>query len=177
MKFLLECLVDLDEQFRELGSQLWVFSGKPSTVFRKLHEKIRINKICFEKDCEPIYKSRDQDVENTARQLGISIVEKVSHTLYNPLEIIKSNGGFAPLTYEMFQHTINVLGFPPRPKSNADFSQVKFGEISKAFFEELSVLEKVILIENTTIENIFQYYFRNRFRLLNIFQFTVRIQI
>jgi len=35
-------------------------------------------------------------------ELNIKCIEKVSHTLWDPLEIIKANGGTPPLTYDMF---------------------------------------------------------------------------
>ena len=34
--------------------------------------------------------------------LEIEWIEKVSHTLWDPLEIIKANRGTPPLTYDMF---------------------------------------------------------------------------
>lgn len=93
---MLESLRDLDEQLKEfIGSfGLWIFRGKPEVIFRKLHEKLGINKICFEKDCEPIWKERDEKVKNLCSELKISVVEKVSHTLYDPNLIISANGGF-----------------------------------------------------------------------------------
>jgi cryptochrome len=144
MKFLLECLKDLDEQLKNLvGSGLWLLSGNPSEIIQKLHENLGINKLCFEQDCEPIWKERDESVEKTCRKLGISVVEKVSHTLYDPTDVINANGGFAPLTYEMMLHTINVLGFPQRPEIDANFDGVRFGKIPENLYDELGVLRKV----------------------------------
>lgn len=34
--------------------------------------------------------------------MGIECVEHISHTLWNPHEVIKTNGGVPPLTYQMF---------------------------------------------------------------------------
>jgi cryptochrome len=41
-------------------------------------------------------------VKETFKRLGIKWTEEVSHTLWNPHEIIETNGGIPPLTYEMF---------------------------------------------------------------------------
>jgi cryptochrome len=140
MKFLLESLSDIDEQFKALGgSGLWIFRGKPSDIFRKLHKKLGINKLCFEQDCEPIWRERDDDVKKTCHELGISVEEKVSHTLWDPIDIINANGGFAPLTYEMFLHTINVLGLPQRPEKDVDLSKIDFGEIPVEIYGELGM--------------------------------------
>ena len=34
--------------------------------------------------------------------LDIAIYEHVAHTLWDPMDIIRANGGTPPLTYEMF---------------------------------------------------------------------------
>ena len=103
MKFLLESLADLNEQFKQLGGPgLLLFRGDPVTIFRKLWQELCINKICYEQDCEPIWNERDEGVEMLCRELGIQVVEKISHTLWNPKEVIKTNGGkFAIFLYYM----------------------------------------------------------------------------
>ncbi len=94
MKFLLEALADLDEQFKQLGGNgLLIFRGNPVEIFRKLWEELKITKICFEYDCEPIWNKRDDNVKILCNELGIEVFEKVSHTLWNPLDIISTNGG------------------------------------------------------------------------------------
>ena len=35
-------------------------------------------------------------------ELDIDVDEQVAHTLWDPMDIIASNGGTPPLTYEMF---------------------------------------------------------------------------
>lgn len=35
-------------------------------------------------------------------ELDIEVYEHVAHTLWDPMDIIASNGGTPPLTYEMF---------------------------------------------------------------------------
>lgn len=102
MKFLLESLADLDYQLRSVGGQLYVFQGAVTFVFRRLWEELGISSICFEQDCEPIWKDRDNAVETLCRELGIAYHEEISHTLWNPREVIETNGGIPPLTYQMF---------------------------------------------------------------------------
>lgn len=146
MRFLIECLADLDEQFKLFGGPgLLIFRGKPEKIFRRLHEELGINKICYEQDCEPIWNKRDEAVEQMCRELGIQTVEKISHTLWNPKDIIEVNGGFAPLTYQMMLHTVNVLGLPQRPVNDlVDFSAVNFGRILESIAAELGLMNAVI---------------------------------
>lgn len=98
----MESLQDLDSQFKEKGGRLHLLQGDPTEIFRKLHEKLGINKICYEQDCEPIWANRDKKVEMVCNELHIERHEKISHTLWDPREIIKTNAGYPPLTYQMF---------------------------------------------------------------------------
>ena len=120
--FLLESLSDLDGSLRSYGAKLHIFKGCPLAVFNYLHNEFNLNKICCQTDCEPIYQARDNAVKSKLWFLtvfegciyysvsflefcadsNIDFCEQDSHTLWNPVEIIKSNGGTPPLTYEMF---------------------------------------------------------------------------
>ena len=102
MNFLLESLYDLDQQFRQFGGQLYIYRGDPTEIFEQLWQNYNISGIFMEKDCEPIWKSRDIAVENFCNRTGVRFVEKVSHTLWNPNEVINANGGIPPTTYQMF---------------------------------------------------------------------------
>lgn len=94
MKFLLESLADLDDQFKKLGGHgLLLMRGNPVEIFRKMWKEFGITKICFEHDCEPIWNERDDNVKMMCQELGIQVVEKVSHTLWNPMDVIRTNGG------------------------------------------------------------------------------------
>lgn len=144
MRYLIESLADLDNQFKRLGGPgLFIFCGQPATIFRRMKEKLGINRICYEQDCEPIWQKRDFGVQITCRELGVQTIEKVSHTLWDPRDIIRVNGGYAPLTYQMMLHTTNVLGLPPRPVEDVDFENVDFGKIDETFGTELGLLKSV----------------------------------
>lgn len=147
MRFLLESLADLDEQFKQHGGPgLFLFRGKPSQIFRSLKAQLGINKICFEQDCEPIWHKRDREVKTMCNELNIETVEKVSHTLWDPMDIINVNGGYAPLTYEMMLHTVDVVGLPMRPANDGvDFSGVRFGRIAENISSDLKLITEVSL--------------------------------
>lgn len=174
MRYLIESLADLDSQFKRLGGPgLFIFCGQPANIFRRMKEELGINRICYEQDCEPIWQKRDLEVEITCRELGVQTIEKVSHTLWDPKDIIRVNGGYAPLTYQMMLHTISVLGLPPRPVKDVDFEDVAFGRVSEALGTELGLLKSVskyLLPEN--------YYHQsipfNRFQRQNTFRFILR---
>ncbi|XP_042235511.1 cryptochrome-1-like isoform X2 [Homarus americanus] len=143
LNFLTETLNSLDEQLREVGSQLFVFKGNPTEIFRILHKEAGITRITCEQDCEAIWNKRDGDVRNLCQELGMDFVERISHTLWDPFKIIENNGGQPPLTYEMFLQVAQTLGLPPRPCPDPDWSNVLFGEISDELAAKLKLCPHV----------------------------------
>lgn len=125
MRYLLDCLRDLDEQFKQLGGRLYIFRGDYKNILRELINAWSITHLSFEQDPEPIWKERDDDVKNLCLEMKVNVIEKISHTLWDPLEVIATNGGQPPLNYEMFCHTVEVIGPPTRPILKPDF--LKFG--------------------------------------------------
>ncbi|CAI9114035.1 OLC1v1014654C1 [Oldenlandia corymbosa var. corymbosa] len=109
IRFLLESLVDLDASFKKLGSRLIVLKGEPFQVLMHYLKEWDISKLCFEFDTDPYYLALDDKVKSYASTAGIEVFSPVSHTLFNPAEIIQKNGGRPPLTYQSF---IKVAGQP-----------------------------------------------------------------
>ncbi|KAL8561485.1 hypothetical protein ACOMHN_011167 [Nucella lapillus] len=131
MQFLLECLRDLDESFRKVGTRLFVLHGMPEKVFPKLFQEWGVNRVTFEQDPEPVWQERDSKVKAICKVSQVEWIEKVSHTLWEPTLIIDANGGSPPLTYEMFCQVTRIVGQPPQPCPDPDFSSVSLPEGSK----------------------------------------------
>ncbi|XP_071444604.1 cryptochrome-1 [Hetaerina americana] len=152
MNFLLESLKDLNDQLKSHGGKLYLLRGKPSKIVKRLHEEIGLKKICFEQDCEPIWKDRDDSVKIMCAELGITVVEKVSHTLWDPKEIIGTNGGTPPLTYQLFIETVPIIGTPPRPVRDADWSNVTFGTLANSLLVEFEAFNSFPTPESFGLE-------------------------
>ncbi|XP_006647054.2 (6-4)DNA photolyase isoform X2 [Oryza brachyantha] len=118
VRFLLESLSDLDARLCRLGSRLLLLRAPSdgdgdvaATVCAALKDW-NIGKLCFESDTEPYALARDKKVMDFAAASGIDVFSPVSHTLFDPAEIIEKNGGRPPLTYQAF---VAVAGQPPEP--------------------------------------------------------------
>ncbi|KAF3791892.1 6-4-DNA photolyase [Nymphaea thermarum] len=109
IQFMLESLDDLDCSLKKLGSRLLLFKGDAADVIIKLLKRWNIGKLCFEFDTEPYGLNRDRKVKDFASSAGIEVLSPVSHTLFNPEEIIQKNGGKPPLTYQSF---LKLAGSP-----------------------------------------------------------------
>lgn len=101
----MDSLKDIHDQLQNLSlslGRLYILQGNPVEIFRRLHEICGIKKLCFEQDCEPIWNRRDNSVKKLCHDLGITCIERISHTLWDPKKVIDTNGGIPPLTYQMF---------------------------------------------------------------------------
>ncbi|XP_014755728.1 (6-4)DNA photolyase isoform X2 [Brachypodium distachyon] len=122
VRFLLESLSDLDAGLRRLGSRLLLLRARddvPDALCAALRDW-NIGKLCFEADTEPYALARDKRVTDFAAALGIEVFTPVSHTLFDPAEIIEKNGGRPPLTYQSF---LAIAGEPPKPVM-AEYSEL-----------------------------------------------------
>ncbi|XP_054622279.1 cryptochrome-1-like isoform X1 [Dunckerocampus dactyliophorus] len=111
-RFLLQCLEDLDANLRKLNSRLFVIRGQPANVFPRLFKEWKISRLTFEYDSEPFGKERDAAIKKLAMEVGVEVIVKISHTLYDLDKIIELNGGQPPLTYKRFQTLISRLDPP-----------------------------------------------------------------
>ncbi|XP_024026150.1 (6-4)DNA photolyase [Morus notabilis] len=102
IRFLLESLVDLDSNLKELGSRLLVLKGEPGEILIRCLKQWDVKRLCFEYDSEPYYQAMDVKVKEYAAANGIEVFSPVSHTLFDPADIIQKNGGKPPLSYQSF---------------------------------------------------------------------------
>lgn len=114
-RFLLGALKDLDCSLRKLNSRLFVVRGKPEEVLPKLFQKWNVTKLTYEYETESYALSRDTKVTALAKEHGVQVLYKISHTLYNIDSIITENNGKTPLTYNSFQDIVKRLGVPKKP--------------------------------------------------------------
>ncbi|KAA0189612.1 hypothetical protein HAZT_HAZT006436 [Hyalella azteca] len=114
-RFLLQCLEDVDNSLRNLNSRLFVVRGQPANVLPQLFKEWNTTVLSFEEDPEPFGRARDASIIGIAREMGIEVVVRTSHTLYKLDEIIEKKGGKPPLTYKTFQNILAMMDPPPAP--------------------------------------------------------------
>ncbi|XP_037074076.1 cryptochrome-1-like [Pollicipes pollicipes] len=115
LKFLLESLEDLDDQLAAYGGRLVTARGDPVDVLNMFRADYGMTHLSFEQDCEPVWRSRDDRVRAWCQQHGVDVIERISHTLWDPAEVIAANDGQPPLTFAMFHQVAMSIGLPPPP--------------------------------------------------------------
>ncbi|KAJ8266638.1 hypothetical protein GJAV_G00132890 [Gymnothorax javanicus] len=114
-RFLAGTLKDLDSSLKRLNSRLFVVRGKPADVFPGLFQKWKVTRLTFESDTERYGLHRDKEVLKLAKDHNVEVIQKVSHTLYDPERIMAENSGKAPLTFNRLQTIVHALGAPEKP--------------------------------------------------------------
>ncbi|CAL5373545.1 unnamed protein product [Camellia sinensis] len=143
IRFLLESLVDLDSSLQKLGSRLLVFKGEPSEVLFRCLKEWDIKKLCFEYDTEPYYQALDIKVKNYASAAGIEVFSPVSHTLFNPSDIIQKNGGRPPLTYQSFVKLAGQPSWASSPLSTNISGLTPVGNVGNCEISKVPTLQEL----------------------------------
>ena len=119
-EFLLQSLRDLDRSLAQCGSRLFVLRGKPMEILPSLFKEWEITRMSFEADSEPSCKTRDDVISGIAKEAGIEVISRVSHTLYDTEALLRSTGGKAPMLVDEFKQLVLQQGRPEMPVPKVD---------------------------------------------------------
>ncbi|XVF74688.1 hypothetical protein PTKIN_Ptkin13bG0131800 [Pterospermum kingtungense] len=143
IRFLLESLADLDLSLKKLGSRLLVLKGEPGEVLIRCLKEWNVKKLCFEYDTDPYYQALDNKVKNYASSAGIEVFSPVSHTLFNPADIIEKNAGKPPLNYQSFLKLAGEPSWASAPLS-IDLSSIPpIGDVGSFDISEVPTLNEL----------------------------------
>ncbi|XAR50580.1 (6-4)DNA photolyase [Bertholletia excelsa] len=143
INFLLESLHDLDSSLQKLGSRLLVLKGEPSEVIIRCLKEWNIKRLCFEHDTEPYYQALDIKVKDYTSTAGIEVFSPVSHTLFNPADIIEKNGGKPPLSYQYFLKLAGQPSWLSSPLSTTMSWLPPLGSIGSCEVSKVPTLEEL----------------------------------
>ncbi|KAK9677185.1 hypothetical protein RND81_11G126300 [Saponaria officinalis] len=143
IKFLLESLSDLDLKLRNFGSKLLVLKGEPGDILINCLQQWNIKKLCFEYDSDPYYQALDARIEKYTSSAGIEIFSPVSHTLFDPRDIIKKNGGKPPLTYKAFLKIAGEPSWVSSPVSPGILSIPPVGNVGSMQISDVPTIEEL----------------------------------
>lgn len=117
--FLVECLQDLDQNLRKVGSRLYVARGDPVTVLPELWKKWGVTHMTYEEEesGEPYARKRDEAVLQSALQLGVQVDGFAQETLHPLKAYFRKAGQNIPITMGTFQKLFDTMGSLPQPKN------------------------------------------------------------
>jgi cryptochrome len=99
-------------------------------VLETLIKEWDIRFLSFEKDSESIWRKRDDTIKELCAKSNVQVIERASHTMYDPDEIFNINNGMAPNTCEELRHFCLRLGEPQIPELEPDLEFLKNNLVS-----------------------------------------------
>lgn len=94
------------------NKRLYVVRGNPKEVLPRLFVDWKVTHLTFESDTEPYSKQRDALAEIQCKQYKVELIQKISHTIFDPHVIIQKNVGKAPTQYQRFLSIAEGLKAP-----------------------------------------------------------------
>ena len=113
--FLLDSLMNLDEDLRNKGSRLFVTKGRPLDIMETFIKEFQVKHLTFERDTEPYNKAIDDQLTRNAAMHQVDVQSFWGHTLFDPDYLLELNNGKTPMTMNEFMRIISLAGDPPKP--------------------------------------------------------------
>jgi deoxyribodipyrimidine photo-lyase len=92
VSFIYEQIERLKKEFISLGSDLWVFYGKPLAIFQSLTQKYAVSAIYTNRDYEPYSQLRDNAISSLCQAHGIAFKTFKDLVIFEKSEVTKSDG-------------------------------------------------------------------------------------
>ncbi len=90
VEFMLGCLAELRDSYRELGSDLLFFMGDPPIVWQEIIDRVQTDasvRVFFNEDVEPKAIVRDKQVKDKLQELGVEVKSFWDIGLHAPEEV------------------------------------------------------------------------------------------
>lgn len=120
VNFIHNSIADLKKELRELGSDLWVFYGKPADVYKDLIKQFEIAEVYTNHDYEPYAIKRDLEIKNILSVHNIGFKTYKDQVIFEKDEIVKDDGKpyvvFTPFS-KAWKNKLNDFYLKPYPNS------------------------------------------------------------
>ena len=90
--FLLESLRELQQRWRQAGSQLLLLEGNPVELLPRLAEQLGAAGVAWNRDVEPLVRQRDRELAAALKAIGVRVAADWDQLLVPP-EQLKTGGG------------------------------------------------------------------------------------
>jgi deoxyribodipyrimidine photo-lyase len=90
--FIYQHVQKLKEAYRKLGSDLWVFYGKPLEIIPKLTEEKGFDSVYTNRDYEPYALERDKTMFDLLKAKNIEFHGAKDHVIFEKNEVLKDDG-------------------------------------------------------------------------------------
>ena len=136
VQFMIESLIDLDQELKKKGSQLYCFYGNQYDIINELVISEKVDKIMFNADYSPYAKKRDNKIKQLCITNNIDFNTCNDYYLHEPGSILVSSTNKAYKKYTPFYNkSINC-----EVKKSLSFNKVNtFAKIGRQYPQTISL--------------------------------------
>lgn len=121
LKFMIESLLDLDQQLKKKGSRLYVFKGEPEEVVQRCISKLGIEAVFVNRDYTPYSIRRDQKIAKVCKDHKIQFHSFDDALLHPPEETVKKDGKPYTIFTPYFRNASKLEVMPPVPNRSKNY--------------------------------------------------------
>ena len=130
--YMIGCLAELQESYQQLGSQLLIIKGEPSTAIPQLAAALKAKSVFWNLDVEPYAKQRDRTVREALEEQGIETKNFWDQLLHAPGEITTKSSDSPYKVYTPFWRSWYSKQKPTLPQSISGLSGLSKALIKSA---------------------------------------------
>jgi len=113
LKFMVDCLNDLESQLKAKKGKLYLFEGKPHEVVAQCIEKLGIDALIVNRDYTPYSIKRDKKLEKECNGSNIPFLSFDDALLHPPEETLKKDGTPYSVFTPFFRNALKIEIEPP----------------------------------------------------------------
>lgn len=139
LKFMIECLQDLEGQLKGKGGKLYFFKGNPEEIADRCLSKLKIEALIVNRDYTPYSQERDKSLEKVCKKRDVSFFSFDDALLLSPEETLKKDGKPYTIFTPYFRNALKQEVLSPTRNLRTNYFH---GSIP--FAEETSLLLKIL---------------------------------
>jgi deoxyribodipyrimidine photo-lyase len=109
VQFMIESLVDLEEDLRRRGGGLITIHGTTTTSLKRLSDELGIDVIAYNRDYSPYAIQRDAEIQTRIKSNKVDCLEFADYYLYEPGTILTGKTAykkFTPFYEKVLKHSV-----------------------------------------------------------------------
>ncbi len=90
--FIYKEIEKLKKAYKDAGSDLWVYHGKPLEIIKELVKNNNVHKVYTNRDYEPYARERDKNIHELLQEKEIEFIGSKDHVIFEKNEVVKDDG-------------------------------------------------------------------------------------
>ena len=125
LQFMMDSLVDLEEQLKKKGGKLFFFKGHPEEIVNQCIRELDVESVIVNRDYTPYSQTRDQKIKRICDKENIPFYSFDDALLHPPEETLKKDGKPYTIFEPYFRNASKAKVLPPQRNTYVNYFQGK----------------------------------------------------